>query len=383
MSGVILFNIFFVLLFAMIVTMFVLFVKSVHRSLYYYRNVAYIAGIFFASTLMVSLYNYLIDCLLQTKQLTLRYMFIEFVNFPEKFSVFAIPLFAVICLLIIISNVSLIRHEGFRPKNLLGVVLGVLIIGGTFIIHHVGKIINERIIVNTGLGANPYIVAAFTYFNLFLILLMCYLECFFLGTVIMAYLAAKQKPTYDKDFIIILGCSIDKKGGLRPLLKGRTNRAVRYAWEQEIATGKPVRYIPSGGKGTDEIMSEGSAMELYLLSHGAEENEVFPEKQSTTTYENFLYSKKIIDEIDPDSRVCFATTNYHMFRSGVLALKAGINAQGVASKTKWYFWPNGFVREFMALLDMRKKDHLKVIGVLFTGCVILAVLAVIFGLRFK
>ena len=383
MSGVILFNIFFVLLLAMIVTMYVLLVKSMHRSLYYYRNVAYMAGILFASTLMVSLYNYLIDCLLETKQLTLRYMFIEFVNFPEKFSMFAIPMFAVICLLIIISNISLIRHEGLRPKNLLGVVLGIMIIGGTFVIHHIGQVVNNKLLIDTGLGSNSYIVAFSTYFNLFLILLMCYFECFFLGTVVMAFLAAKQKPTYDKDFIIILGCSIDKKGGLRPLLKARTNRAVRYAWEQEIASGKPVKYLPSGGKGPDEVMSEGSAMELYLLSHGAEEGEVFPEKKSTSTYENFLYSKKIIDEINPEAKVCFATTNYHMFRSGIMAQKAGINAQGVASKTKWYFWPNGFVREFFALLAMRKKDHMKVVGILFFSCVILAFLAVQFGLRFR
>lgn len=374
MSGVILFNIFFVFLFVMIIAMYVLLVKSLHRSLYYYRNAAYIAGILFTSTLMVSLYVYLLSCLLRTKELTLRYMFMEFVNFPNKFAMLALPVFAVICILIIISNISLIRHEGLRPKNILGVLLGTFIVGGTFVIHHLGEVINPT---------NRYLIVISTYFNLFLILLMCYFECFFIGIVVMAYLAAKQKPAYDKDFIIILGCSIDNKGGLRPLLKGRTNRAIRYAWEQEIASGRPVKYIPSGGKGTDEVMSEGSAMELYLLSHGAEENEVFPEKESTTTYENFLYSKKIIDEIDPDAKVCFATTNYHVFRSGILAKKAGIDAEGVSSKTKWYFWPNGFVREFLAILDMRKKDHLKVVVILFAGCVILACLSLVFGLRFK
>lgn len=371
MSGVILFNIFFVLLFLMIITMYVLLVKSLHRSLYYYRNAAYIAGILFAFTLMVSLYVYLLSCLLETKQLTLRYLFIEFVDFPNKFAMFALPVFTVICLLIIISNISLIRHEGLRPKNILGVLLGAFFIGGTFIIHHLGEAINP---------ANQYLFVASTYFNLFLMLLMCYFECFFIGIVVMAYLAAKQKPQYDKDFIIILGCSIDNKGGLRPLLKGRTNRAIKYAWEQEIASGRPVKYVPSGGQGPDEVMSEGSAMELYLLSHGAEENEVFPEKESTTTFENFLYSKKIIDEIDPEAKVCFATTNYHMFRSGILAQKAGIKAEGVSSKTKWYFWPNGFVREFIAILEMRKKDHLKVVLILFLGCALLSCISLIFGL---
>ncbi len=381
MTAVVIFNVLFALLFCMIVIMQFLLQKSLHRSLYFYRNVAYIAGILFLFMLMLSLYYYLLSCLLETKELTLRYIFIEFVHFPKRFSMFAIPVFALICLAISISNFALIRHEGMRLKNILGVVLGLITIGGTVAIHYASKFVEKEILIPADLMGHPLITAVHTYLNLFLLLMMCYFECFFLGTVVMAYLAARQKPRYDKDFIIILGCSIDKKGGLLPLLKGRTNRAIRYAWDQEIATGKPVQYIPSGGKGTDEILSEGSAIELYLLSHGAEPEEVHAEKRSRNTYENFLYSKEIIDELNPEAKVCFATTNYHMFRSGVLARRVGLDAEGIASRTKWYFWPNGFVREFIGLVALQKKEHLITTGILFAGCVFLAVLAVIFRLK--
>ena len=381
MTVVVIFNIFFALLLGMIIAMQFLLQRTLHRSLYYYRNAVFIAGILFLSMLMLSLYSYLLSCLMETKELTLRYLFIEFVRFPKRFSMFAIPLFAVICLIISISNLALIRHEGLRLKNILGVVLGILIIGGTVAIHLFASLMESQILPGIGLSGNPFFMAVHTYLNLFLLLMMCYFECFFLGTVVMAYLAARQKPRYDKDFIIILGCSIDKKGGLRPLLKARTNRAIRYAWDQEIATGKPVAYIPSGGKGTDEMMSEGSAIELYLLSHGAEPDEVHAEKRSTNTYENFLYSKEIIDELNPDARVCFATTNYHMFRSGVLARRVGLNAQGVASRTKWYFWPNGFVREFVGIVALQKRAHLVASAIIFAGCFCLAILAVVFRLN--
>ncbi|MBR3642776.1 MAG: hypothetical protein IKN57_04630, partial [Parasporobacterium sp.] len=70
-----------------------------------------------------------------------------------------------------------------------------------------------------------------------------------------------------------------------------------------------------------------------------------------------------------------------MFRSGILARRVGLDAEGVASKTKWYFWPNGFVREFIAILDLQKREHIIASGVIFTGCLILAVVAVIFRLR--
>ena len=381
MTIVVVFNIFFALLFCTIVAMQFLLQRSIKRSLYYYRNAAYIAGILFLFTLMLSLYTYLLSCLMQTKELTLRFLFIEFVRFPKRFSMLAIPVFALICIAISISNIALIRHEGLRFKNVLGVVLGIIFVGGTVAIHYAGTLMEEQVLPRAGLTGDPVFMAIHTYLNLFLLLMMCYLESFFMGTVIMAYLAARQMPHFDKDYIIILGCSIDKKGGLLPLLKARTNRAIRYAWSQEISTGKPVEYVPSGGKGTDEMMSEGSAIELYLLAHGAEAEEVHAEKRSTNTYENFLYSKEIIDSLNPDAKVCFATTNYHMFRSGILARRVGLDAEGVASKTKWYFWPNGFVREFIAILDLQKKEHLIASGMIFTGCLILGVLAVIFRLR--
>jgi len=374
---VVIFNVIFGLLLAGIIFMLILLMRSIHKSLYLYRNVAYIGGILFAALLLLSLYSYLISCLLETKSLTLQVLFREFVDFPARFSLFAFPVFSVICLLLIISNLSLIRHEGLRLKNILGVILGVMILGGTGAEYALAHFVENNLLLNQ--PESIILRTVYTFGNLFLLLLICYFECFFVGTVIMGYMAAKQVPKYDKDFIIILGCSIDKKGGLRPLLKGRANRAIRYAWEQEIATGRPVKYVPSGGQGPDEIMSEGSAMELYLLVHGAEPDEIFPEKESKNTYENFLYSGRIIKEINPDAKVCFATTNYHMFRSGMLARKAGLDAEGISSKTKWYFWPNGFVREFFGIVNMKRREHLMVAGILFAGCALVGTISAIIG----
>lgn len=185
-----------------------------------------------------------------------------------------------------------------------------------------------------------------------LIYLSYYASVLFFGFLIMSFLAVKRKPEYNVDYVIILGCSISKDGHLLPLLKARANKAIHFAWDQEIATGKQVRYVPSGGQGKDEIMSEGSAMEFYLLSHGAEDSEVFPEKKSKNTYENMILSKEIIDKINPKAKVAFCTTNFHVFRSGILAQKAGIDAQGIASSTKWYFWPNALMREYVGFLSL-------------------------------
>ena len=375
MSAVLLFNIIMSLLFFAIVLFQFLLQRSLKQSLYNYRNVAYIAAIIFGFVLLVSLYNFLIECIVNTEDLRIRNIFNELVAFPKRFADFAIPVFAVICFLVAISNVALIRHEGLRVKNVLGFILGIVIIGGTYFNKIADSHIEKYVLFPGSKYDTPLNWSIHICTDLFMLLVICYFEVYFIATVIMGYLAAKQVPQYNKDYIIILGCSIDKKGGLLPLLKGRANRAIRYAWQQEIDCGRPVKYIPSGGQGANEVISEGAALEMYLLSHGAEQDEVVAEKKSKNTHENFLFSKQIIDELKPNAKICFATTNYHVYRSGLIAKRMGIkDIEGISSTTKWYFWPNGFIREFVAVLAMEKKLHIISIVVLMTICFCLGVL---------
>jgi uncharacterized SAM-binding protein YcdF (DUF218 family) len=67
--------------------------------------------------------------------------------------------------------------------------------------------------------------------------------------------------------------------------------------------------------------------------------------------------------------VAFSTTNYHVFRGGMFAREAGMHASGMGSKTKWYFWPNAEVREFVGLIVNEIWVH---IGVVF-GLVVISV----------
>lgn len=45
------------------------------------------------------------------------------------------------------------------------------------------------------------------------------------------------------------------------------------------------------------------------------------------------FSKEIIEENKKDSNVIFSTTNYHVFRSGVIANRAGLKCEGIGSST--------------------------------------------------
>lgn len=239
-----------------------------------------------------------------------------------------------------ISNISLIRHEGLRVSNTLGVAISAVMT--------VGVIICIVFPILLFMHDNTYM------FYPIISGLYIFVELLLVGTMICGIIAAKHKPKYDKDYIIILGCGIRKDGKLLPLLKGRVDKAIEFYNEQFKATGKKAIFVPSGGQGSDEIISEGEAMRRYLLEQGIPEEQIMPETKSTNTYQNMKFSKELIN--DSDAKVIFSTTNYHVFRSGIFAAQTGLKAEGIGSKTKWYFWPNAFIREFVGLIVSQKKN---------------------------
>ena len=347
-----------------IAAMCILLCASMKRTIYAYRNISLIGGILFLLVFLIATLRFYWAAPGQSPDGS--WVFQQIVAFPRRFSYYAVFVISLLCAALGISNIALIRHEGFRAHNALALLVAALYLGGTAAAYGVADLLAPM-----GPGNRPITIVAGTVIPLFLLLMLCYFECILAGSCVLGWVAARHVPSYDKDFIVILGCSIDKRGGLLPLLKGRVNRAVRFAWEQEIATGKPLRYVPSGGQGKNEVMSEGSAMELYLITHGAEENEVFPEKQSRNTLENFQCAKKIMESIQPDPKVAFATTNYHILRSGILARKAGLEAEGIAGDTKWYFWPNGFIREFFGILALERKAHIAAAAAIGLLCLVI------------
>ena len=78
------------------------------------------------------------------------------------------------------------------------------------------------------------------------------------------------------------------------------------------------------------------------------------EDRSTDTAENMKNSKELILARNEAAVVAFATTKYHVFRSGLKARRVKLRALGMGSRTKWYFWPNAAVREFVGLLTQHR-----------------------------
>ena len=247
-----------------------------------------------------------------------------------------------------VSNIALLAHERPRPQNVLGLVLSVLLL--------IGEGIGWYLFTRDGMGSDwqGRLDSALqnTYATLFI-----YGQCMLTGAVICGIKAARHVPAKDKDFIIILGCWFRPHGTLPPLLRGRADRALAFWRGQREKTGKEACLIPSGGQGSNEPMPEAEAIRGYLLSRGIENRLILPEARSANTLQNMGFSKEIIQDTDPEGKVIFATSSYHVFRSGLWAKEAGLSAEGIGSRTKWWFWPNAFVRECAGLLQKRWKQE--------------------------
>ncbi|MBQ0064850.1 MAG: YdcF family protein [Firmicutes bacterium] len=264
------------------------------------------------------------------------YLAITFLTFPVVF------LFS---LAMTISNISLIRHEGKRITNTLGILTGI----GLFTMF-LGILILFVLFLRQGRD-NAFIAVTYSVCNAFYIIFYSA----FSAAIISGIKAGKHTPAFDKDYIIILGCAIKEDGTLYPLIRGRVDRAIEFWKMQQRQTGKIATFVPSGGQGDDEIISEGEAMKRYLLEQGIPEQYILAETKSTTTLENMKFSKELIEAQNPSAKIAFSTTNYHVMRSGILANQAGLQAEGMGAKTKWYFWPNALLREVAGMFAYQPK----------------------------
>ncbi|MGM0124958.1 hypothetical protein IGI37_002352 [Enterococcus sp. AZ194] len=188
-----------------------------------------------------------------------------------------------------------------------------------------------------------------------------------------------NRPRYQQDYIIVLGAGLIDGERVTPLLAKRIDKAIAFYKAQRRATMKRSKLIMSGGQGSDEKIPEAIAMKNYALAQGIPEEDILVETNSTTTLENMRFSKEIMDRgsIQP-YRAIFASNNYHIFRAGIYARQANLKIDGLGSKTAFYYLPNAFLREFVAILMMNKKRHLVIIGliaamfVFFAGILLVA-----------
>ncbi len=170
------------------------------------------------------------------------------------------------------------------------------------------------------------------------------------------------------DYVVVLGTQV-RGDTLSKSLEYRLDKAYEYAQVHPNTI-----FVLSGGKGEGEEISEAQAMYDYLKKRGVPDYQMILEDQSTSTYENLVYSKTIIDEREktrrewiknrmsksgyltpPDEevaiRVGIITSNYHVLRAKGIAKNLGIqNVSGIAAKSDPILFIHLCMRECFAIL---------------------------------
>ncbi len=152
--------------------------------------------------------------------------------------------------------------------------------------------------------------------------------------------------TYKEDAIIVLGAAVHGKTPSLTL-KRRLDAAVDYHKQNPDAI-----IIVSGGQGAQEDITEAEAMKIYLIGHGVASDKINKEDKSTSTTENFKFSKEILTEhFGDDYTACFVTNEYHVLRAGLCAKRADIkNTTHLHSNTNLSYLISGSLRECLAVV---------------------------------
>ena len=155
------------------------------------------------------------------------------------------------------------------------------------------------------------------------------------------------------DYMIVLGAGLKGEKLSLTLLK-RMEKTVEF-----MKKNPDVKAVVSGGQGFDEIISEAEAMKRYLVKNGIDEKRIIKEDKSTSTMENFKFSKDKLKQITGKNieEAVVVTNEFHMMRARMIAERNGINSYPLTCRTPYSVMPNNFIREYFAVIKSYVMDR--------------------------
>lgn len=364
MLGLYLGTVFGILLLLIICYIYVF--RLAKKTMYSYRLMAVIGlTIFLIVSLVIRTLEF---CDYDFSTISFTSYYNELLRMFADFALFSFPIMVVLAIVVYTGNLVMYIRWGRSMLNVVGMVSGAIILLAT--IASFG-LLNFVYYAMDEMSPFWYHFAIFGV-NIFYIALSYY-ECMMMASFICTIKSARHVPAKNKDYLVILGCYAGDGKKLPPILKGRVDVALKFAKMQQKEANKGLIFVPSGGKGSDEAMSEAEAMANYLEKRKVSHEMILLEDRSENTRQNMLFSKKLIG--DKKVRVAFATTGCHVFRSGVIASRVGLHAEGMGSKTKWFFYVNEAMREYVANISNEKKMHLFNLAMLNLSMLILVLIS--------
>lgn len=168
---------------------------------------------------------------------------------------------------------------------------------------------------------------------------------------------AEKDTKIKSDAIVVLGARSSIGGKYNPCLVARVDHAVAL-YKAHLAP----RLLLTGGDDREDGVNEAEAMRTLALAQGIPAEAILLEKQATSTYENFQFSKKILGEKRLHS-VIIVTEPFHVARASLVAEKAGLDITVSPATTSPCWQPakyasRYFLKEPIALLVYKIENKL-------------------------
>lgn len=198
-----------------------------------------------------------------------------------------------------------------------------------------------------GLFMSVWVIMPVTlFFKAVKVLFVCVLSFFIFMSCFITLGSITNKADYTEDALIILGCGLHGSE-LSKNLKDRLDTAIEYYNNNNDAV-----IIVSGGQGPQENIPESEAMYNYLVENGVKA-EIIKEAKSSSTNENFKFTKEILDtKFGSDYKTAYITNNFHIYRAGKLAKINGLNSKGYAAPTEIFSVVPNYLRESLAVIQL-------------------------------
>ena len=142
----------------------------------------------------------------------------------------------------------------------------------------------------------------------------------------------KKQEKAESDYVIVLGAGVH---GTVPsiILNQRITSAYNF-----LTAYPETKAILSGGQGKGEDISEALCMKNELVKKGIDESRLILEDRSTSTEENFKFSKEILDKLAPGTtKITVISSDTHLYRASVIAKELGFEPKLYYAYTDFHF----------------------------------------------
>lgn len=156
------------------------------------------------------------------------------------------------------------------------------------------------------------------------------------------------EPDFQPEMIVVLGSSTPNAHPSPTLIE-------RLKLCNVLATDFPAaKIVVSGGVDFRQTISEAQVMRDYLVGLGLSPSRIIIEDESTSTYENLLFSAKKVKTLafHQDLNTLIVTSDFHTLRAKQIAAKVGWSSvKSAGAVTPFYMRYNAWLREYFAYLS--------------------------------